>query len=129
MSRLFTVQFEGEEFPLYFSVLAMEKVYDAFGNMQGMMEAVTSEKNPARQFSKILDVLSFENYAAVKFMESKGEKGKLFNKDALLAEMSPFEINATEYWMKALECINGGQERSVETETKNAEAAPEETTL
>lgn len=126
MSRLFSVRFEGEEFPLFFSILAMEKIYDKFGDMAGMMESVTTETNPARQFAKILDILSFENYAAVKLLESKGETGKLFDKEALLASLNPFELNATEYWMKALECINGGQEHSVETDVKNAEAAPEE---
>lgn len=126
MSRMFTVQFEGEEFPLFFSVLAMEKIYDEFGDMQGMMESVMSETNPARQFAKVLDILSFENYAAVKLLESKGETGKLFDKEALLASLNPFNVNAAEYWMKALECINGGQERTVETDVKNAEAAPEE---
>lgn len=124
MGRFITVQIEGEEFPLYFSVLAMEKIYDEFGNMQGMMTAVMEEKNPARQFSKILDVLKFENYAAIKLLESEGETGKTFDKETLLAKMNPFKVNAAEYWARALECINEGQEQEVETEPdlKNAEA-------
>lgn len=125
MSRMFTVQFEGEEFPLFFSVLAMEKIYDEFGDMQGMMESVTSETNPARQFAKVLDILSFENHAAVKLLEHKGEQGKLFDKEALLVSLNPFEVSTAEYWAKALECINGGMERTVETDVKNLEAAPE----
>lgn len=125
MSRFITVQIEGEEFPLFFSVLAMEKIYDEFGNMQGMMSAIQEEKNPARQFSKILDVLTFENMAALKLMELDGEKGPAINKGRLLASMNPFEIDASAYWLKALECINEGQEQTVETESKNAEAAPE----
>lgn len=129
MSRLITVQIEGAEYPLFFSVLTMEKIYDKFGNMQGMMDSVMNETNPAKQFSKILDILTFENYAACKYLERQGEKGKVLDKDELLETMSPFELDATEYWSKALECINAGQGRTVETETdlKNAEAAPEET--
>lgn len=129
MSRMFTVQFEGVEYPLFFSILAMEKIYDKFGGMEQMMTEVVSETNPARQFAKVLDILTFENIAAVRYLESKGQNGALLDKDALLASLNPFEVNAVEYWTKALECINGGQERTVETETdlKNAEAAPEET--
>lgn len=127
MSRFTTVQIEGVEYSLFFSVLAMEKIYDKFGNMQGMMSEIQDETNPARQFSKILDVLTFENIAALKLMELDGEKGPAIDKERLLASMNPFEIDASAYWLKALECINEGNERTVEVEEKNAEAAPEET--
>lgn len=127
MGRFLTVQFEGEEFPLYFSILAMEKIYDQFGNMQGMMSSIQEEKNPARQFSKILDVLTFENIAASEVMKLDGEKAPLIDKKKLLATLNPFSVEATAYWLKALEVINEGQERTVETESKNAEATQEET--
>lgn len=127
MSRYTTVQMEGVEYSLFFSVLAMEKIYDEFENMQGMMSSIQDEKNPARQLSKILDVLTFENYAALELMKLDGEKGPAIDKKKLLAMMNPFEVDATAYWLKALECINAGQERSVEVESKNAEATPEET--
>lgn len=130
MSRLTTVRIEGKEFPLFFSVLAMEKIYDKFGSMQGMMDEVLgAEDNPARQLSKVLDVLSFENYAGVKYLEHKGEKGERLDKESLLITMSPFEVSVSDLWMKALECINAGQEREVETEAnlKNGEATQEGT--
>ena len=127
MSRFITVQIEGVEYSLFFSVLAMEKIYDEFGNMQGMMSAIQEEKNPARQFSKILDVLTYENIAALELMKLDGETGPAIDKKRLLASMNPFEVDASAYWLKALEVINVGQERSVEVESKNAEATPEET--
>lgn len=124
MGRLITVQIEGEDFPLFFSILAMEKIYDKFGSMQGMMDSITTEENHARQFSKVLDVLCIENYAGVKYLERKGEKGNLIDKDLLLETLNPFEVNTAEFWSKALECINAGQNREVETETnlKNADS-------
>lgn len=129
MSRLTTVRIEGIDYPLYFSVLAMERIYDKFGGLAEMNETVLGEENPARQFGMILDVLCAENYAGVELLKSEGKEGNLLDKKKVMVTVNPFDVTNAELWLKALECINKGQEREVETEEslKNVKATQEET--
>lgn len=129
MSRFITVQLEGVEYPLYFSMLALEEIYDKFGGMSEMVDTVEGETNPAKQYRLILEILKIENQAAASCSRFKGEECAEFNPEELLSITVPSQSDARGLWLKALACITAGQERTVETENdlKNAEAALEET--
>lgn len=93
MNRIFLFEHQGVKYPLNFSVLAASKVYEKFGNMQGMQEAVGGDFSE-KSIAEVLWIfeLLMDQGIAYELYENQMEHEKM-NFDNLSVRLSVGEFN------------------------------------
>ena len=124
MNRIVTVTIDKKDYPLLFSILAMEEIYDVYGSLEDMITIVFSSKNIAKQLKEVLKIIWILNKAAVAYYKAKKQETENINLDELITSINPYDAINLNLWETALETINKGSSQTVEvaSNSKNAEA-------
>lgn len=123
MNRIVTITIDKKDYPLLFSILAMEEIYDRYGSLEAMMKVVFDSPNVAKQTREILTIAEILNKAACACLSEKSNEKRL-NVNSILATANPYDLLNMNLWQIVLNAINKGAEQTVEVvdDSKNAEA-------
>lgn len=124
MNRIVTLTIDGVEYPLLFSILAMEDIYDAYGSLEDMMNKVFDSPNVAKQLKDVFCIIGILNKAAIAYLHAKHQEGNVFDANEMIATVNPYDAVKMDLWGVALDAINKGNYQTVEvaSNSKNAEA-------
>lgn len=124
MNRIVTLPINGKDYPLLFSILAMEDIYDRYCSLEDMMKTVFDSPNIAKQTREVLAVAEILNKAACAYLSGENKKGEHLDVNSILTAANPYDLLKMNLWNIVLEAINKGSEQTVEVagDSKNAEA-------